>query len=374
MSQTLKICFLKRSFESKGGLEKQAKLIVDHFASLGHDITLVTEEAPFEIPYRVLKTKKSPSMSFLKVLNFNHASKLLLKNHSFDVIFSFDRTEDQTIMRLGNGVHLAYLKQKIRYEPWYKKLFPRNLQDLAILKIEKQGFYSPRLKAVIANSHMVKSELLYHYPIDANKIHVIHNGVEWKANQKLFDAQFSLDPSMMPFDYDQKKVQFLFVGHGFKRKGLAFLLQALSNIDRNAYELHIVGEDHKSDQFKRLAHLLKIEKNVFFHGKVPYTKQFFQIADCTIIPSIYDPFANVTVEALSLGCPIITSVHNGGHEILEPYMGSKLEELADITTFTTILNRHLIKKEADLAMKIRKGVEYLDFDHQLKKLSQLCLI
>ena len=47
---------------------------------------------------------------------------------------------------------------------------------------------------------------------------------------------------------------------------------------------------------------------------------FYQMADALVIPSFYDPFANVTVEALAMGLFVLSSKHNGGPEILTKKM------------------------------------------------------
>jgi UDP-glucose:(heptosyl)LPS alpha-1,3-glucosyltransferase len=45
---------------------------------------------------------------------------------------------------------------------------------------------------------------------------------------------------------------------------------------------------------------------------------FYGASDVLVLPSYYDPCANVTVEALACGLPVITSVFNGAFELLTP--------------------------------------------------------
>ncbi len=58
-------------------------------------------------------------------------------------------------------------------------------------------------------------------------------------------------------------------------------------------------------------------------------RPFYQLADALAIPSFYDPFANVTVEALAMGLFVVSSRSNGGFEILDPSKGIIIENLSE---------------------------------------------
>ena len=370
MTHPLKICFLKRFFKAKGGLEKQANLIVHHFQSLGHQVTIACEEAQQDCPFsKVILPTHGPK--FYRTKSFSDLADQFISKSAFDLVFSFDRTVNQTAMRLGNGIHRAYLEEKKKYLPWPIKHFLRPI-DYYILDAEKKGFSSPYLQKIITNSWMVKEELLRYFPVDPNKIHVLHNGVEWKASEPYFNEMFSIQSTQLHPKIDCNKVQILFVGHGFKRKGLNFLLQALQHVSKEDFQLHVIGEDKNSESFHGMAKKLNLKDQVFFHGAINPTP-FFQLADLTVIPSIYDPFANVTVEALSFGNLVLSSEKNGGSEVISPFMGEVLKDLNDDISFANAIKRNLRKKNLPLALKIRKGVEYLDMDNQLKKLANICL-
>ena len=373
MTHPLNICFLKRSFSPKGGLEKQATKILNYFLGLGHHITAVAEVGlSCSDKISQLQTKKYSGFSFQKVNGFNTETKKLLSKTPFDLVFGFDRTENQTHIRLGNGVHKAYLEQRKQFDPWYKKFFHFNPLNKTILKIEKESFLSPDLKVILANSHMVKEEVLKYYPVDPKLIHVIHNGVEWETLQLAFDKTFEA-PICPPFPYNPQVVQLLFIGHGFARKGLPQLLEALALLSKEDFHLHVVGHDKKLCYFRQMAESYGLSDKVTFHGKALHPHLFYQIADCVVIPSFYDPFANVTVEALAMGNFVLTSRSNGAHEIITPNTGKVIEDLLDIRAFANSLKSVLIKKTQSNAQIIRDQVKHLDFKNQLSKLVDICL-
>ena len=93
------------------------------------------------------------------------------------------------------------------------------------------------------------------------------------------------------------------------------------------------------------------------------------MADCLVIPSHYDPFANVTVEALAMGLSIVSSKLNGAAEILTKDSGQIIEDLFDPYSLLNCLEKALKKpKTPVLAEEIREGVKHLDFPLQLNKM------
>lgn len=367
----LRICFLKRFFRQMGGLEKHSRLIVDYFHHLGHLVTLGCEQAAPDYNYPT-HLMKGTGPKFFQTESFSRQADRWIRSTNYDIVFSFDRTVNQSVMRLGNGIHRAYLEEKKRHQRYLPFSFYKPL-DWLLLSNEKRAFQSPHLKVIIANSHMVKQELLHYYSVDASKIHVLHNGIEWDVIGQHFHPTAQLDPKTIHPKIDPTQLQLLFVGHGFKRKGLYSLLKALHLLKDEAFQLHIVGNDSHQPFYEQLSCDLGLSRQVFFYGGVQSSYPFFQLADMCIIPSIYDPFANVTVEALSFGCFVLTSRKNGGHEILTAESGAIIDDISDDRAFKELIVSNWRKKTVDSAIKIRNSIEYLKIDNQLEKLTSLCL-
>ncbi len=236
-----------------------------------------------------------------------------------------------------------------------------------ILALEKKGFEHPDLRVLFTNSQMVRQEIMQFYQADPSKIIAIHNGVEWQAMQEAFDRWESEREETTAF-------QFLFAGHNFFRKGLDKLLHALALIKDEHFQLSVVGHDKNADFFKDLAAKLNLSQKVFFFGPQKEMARFYSVADCLVIPSLYDPFANVTVEALAMGLFVVSSKTNGGHEVLTPQNGVVVESLEDIAAFSQILKNVLQhRKTPASAQAIRHSVKHLDFSSQLRRMTELTL-
>lgn len=345
-----KLAIVKSDAAKNGGLEKYTARIKAAFEAKGCDVSL-------------LSFQSKHLLSFQKTAAFDHYCQSHFRTHPYDVVLGMDRTRHQTHLRAGNGVHRAYLEMRKKLEGVWKGLsFSFNPLHRLLLKIEKEAFEDPGLKALITNSHMVQKQILNYYKTDPEKIHVLHNGVEWEEMAPAFETW----PERKGAPY-----HFLFIGHNFQRKGLHRLLKALSCLQTEDFHLSVVGADKNRSEYETYVAQLGLSKQITFHGAQDSIIPFYQMADCVVIPSYYDPFANVTVEALAMGVFVISSDTNGGHEVLASDTGRTFthqEELVEALKYA--LTR---PKTWESSQRIRNSVRHLDFPQQLQKLCDLCL-
>lgn len=354
------VVFLKSRLSHRGGLEKYTRYLADAFAKKGCRVTILTTGicpswAQSWDNVEVISLAPSSKFSLFHMRKFDTLCNKWLATHHPEVIFGMERTSYQTHYRAGSGVHAVYLKRRCLTDSWLKRLsFKLNPLHRYLLKIEKKAFENRDLKLLFTNSNMVREEILANYTTPAEKIVVVHNGVEWQEKEKPFLATFQQER-------EQKPYHFLFVGNGFKRKGLLFLLKGLSKL-QEPYLLTVVGKERDLPFFKREARGL----NVVFVGPQEDVTPFYQASDALVIPSIYDPFSNVTLEALAMGLFVVSSKFNGGHEILKPECGIVIKDLHDMhTELEEALN---YPKTFERALLIRQSIKELDFSSQLDKI------
>lgn len=374
-----RVVLLKMGTKSPGGLEKYTKRIACGFAAKGAEVTVLTTGQPQSLIGFPQITSHSCQLirwpSFLRLEQFDRFTQDWLKKEKADVVFGMERNRFQTHLRAGNGVHAAYLKSRLFTEGKLKQvLFQINPLHRKILQLEKEGFEHPGLQKLFTNSHKVKAEILEYYATDPKKIEVVHNGVEWQEMRSAFEewpqkrsgwfSQLQLDPASF---------QFLFIANGYRRKGLDLLLKALALLPQKDWQLSIVGKDKRIGFYQELVQKLNLEKQVFFFGLQPKVLPFYQMADCLVIPSFYDPFANVTVEALAMGLFVVSSKENGGSEILKEENGTIIPDLQRVDALVESLQIALqFPKTPDRSSSIRNSVAYLDFSKQLPFLFRAC--
>lgn len=356
-----KVVLLKSQIASHGGLEKYTLHLAKAFVARGCEVTMLTAgEVPslFRDTCEVIPLISKSRLSVLHLYRFDQACQQWLKNHPSEIIFGLDRNSFQTHYRAGNGVHRTYLAQRILIEPAFKR-FTLSLNPLhrMILRLEREAFEHPGLQRLFTNSHMVRNEIIQQYQTPPERIHVVHNGVQWAQWQTHFDHTPEKNP---------RAFQFLFVGHDYRRKGLEFLLHGLSRLKNRDWELTVIGKDKKIHEFQNIAHRLNLTKQVHFLGPQPDIVPYYQASDALVIPSIYDPFANVTVEALAMGLFVVSSAFNGGKEVLTKESGTIIQNLTEPDSVAEALNMALKHaKTHERSLTIRQTIQHLDFPHQL---------
>jgi len=374
----MKVVLVKAHAKQQGGLEKTTSRIAHAFLETGADVSMVTTEGQ-SIALDNLKVHPLPTgwrPGFLRLRQFDKLVSRWLQDHPADVVLGFDRTREQTHIRAGNGVHRAFLESRRRSEGAFKYATCWiNPLHQTILRLEKQAFEHSGLRKIFTNSHMVKREILHYFSVDPSKICVIHNGVEWDEMAHDFAAWPSQKIARcQEYGLDPNRFHLLFIGNGYQRKGLAVLLEALAELKRPEVHLSVVGKDRHEAHYVAQAQALGIASQVRFFGSQPKATPFYQLADALAIPSFYDPFANVTVEALAMGLFVVSSKSNGGSEVLTHTTGSVIEDLHSVDSITSSLEMALRHPKTEASSeKIRASVKSLAYQQQLKQLVELCL-
>ena len=370
------VVLLKSRARNQGGLEKSASRIATAFLEKGAEVSvLTTGHLPFHPLIAFHSIQPTPWPAFLRMEQFDRFVRRWLKKNPADIVFGMDRNRVQTHFRAGNGVHAAYLKSRILTEgklKYYTCLV--NPMHQKILQLEKEAFEYPGLKKLFTNSHMVKEQILERFSTDRAKIQVIHNGVEWhemEADFKEWEVKKKEHCAALELDPDQ--FQFLFIGNGYLRKGLGQLLQGLARLSRKDVHLSVIGKDSSQGVYEEQARSLGLSKQVRFFGPRSDIRAFYQLADCLAIPSFYDPFANVTVEALAMGLFVVSSNCNGGAEVLTPECGAIIEDLLSPDAMAHALEIALKPpKTAARSQQVRLSMKSLDFSHQMHALTEGC--
>ncbi len=259
---------------------------------------------------------KSPS--FLEALSFALFSQKLLEEERFDIIHSFERTLYQDIYRAGDGCHREWLNQRRRIDPWFKRsTYGVNPLHRSLLFLEKKLFQSPRVKKIIANSRRGRDEIMRHYHVPGEKIEVVYNGVDLEAfhprNTALFRRSLRKELKV-PLD----SMVILFLGSGFRRKGLNPLIASLPRVKKEIPQvvLIVAGKDH-IQTYRETARALGVERNILFLGPTQRAKELHAASDLFALPTIYEPFSNACLEAMATGIPVLTTAQNGVAELIQ---------------------------------------------------------
>jgi glycosyltransferase involved in cell wall biosynthesis len=131
----------------------------------------------------------------------------------------------------------------------------------------------------------------------------------------------------------------LMIGNDWAKKGLEALLLSLAECRDLPMTLLVVGRDDRSI-FLSLIDRLGLADRVHFHPPTDDVERFYAAADLYAGPSLEDSFALPPLEAMACGLPVITSVNNGGSQIItEGEDGFVLSDPRDTIALSTLLRR-----------------------------------
>lgn len=162
-----------------------------------------------------------------------------------------------------------------------------------------------RADKVIVVSEENRRDVIAQYKIEDEKIRVIPNGVHTSDFQ-----QSSCDAR-----------DILFVGRLHERKGIALLLKAFVDVHREVRDarLIIVGSGEEEKRLKVLAKRLGIDKATEFKGFVSdqELKALYSTAGLFVLPSYYEGFGIVLIEAMASGLPLVSVRTGSAIELIE---------------------------------------------------------
>ena len=264
--------------------------------------------------------------SWFRALLFNLQACFFKSNKFY---FSLDRITCPDVYRAGDGVHKVFLS--------VEKKSKTNLLHPVYLFLEKRCFNNA--KYIIANSRMVAQQIIDTYKINPEKIRVVYNGIEYKK----INLQLSFGRISKEFSLDEKQSIILYVGSGFKRKGVEEFLQIISRLKTSDIKAFIIGKAKNIKHYQDLSEKLGIENQVVFTGPREDVDDFYTISDVFLFPTHYEPFSNVLLEAMSFENAIFTTRQNGASEILDnEFVMDNPEDLSVVQK----IDKLLLNKEA----------------------------
>lgn len=310
----LRLALIRQRYTPDGGAERFVERAMHTLQAQGVQITLITRAWQPQPGIKAEICNPFYIGSLWRDWGFARAVRRLLKQKNFDLVQSHERIVGCDIYRAGDGVHREWLKQRSRVTGFFGKLsIWLNPYHHYVKSAERNLFGSPQLRAVICNSQMVKKEIQYYFGVPENALHVIYNGVDVQTFSP--ELRRHRDAVRKQYTVPTEATLFLFVGSGFERKGVRQALEAMAQLPPNTH-LIVVGRDKRAKKCRQLAAVLGVGDRVHFAGVQSGVKPFYGAADALVLPTLYDPFPNVVLEAMAAGLPVVTSMKCGVAELI----------------------------------------------------------
>lgn len=157
-----------------------------------------------------------------------------------------------------------------------------------------------RMDAVICVSKNAFDNFRGRYPSLAEKTHLIYNH---------FDADMILQRGAEPFHFEGIRPVLLSVGRMTEPKQYLRFLNVLALLRDEGFDFswHVLGEGIQRPQIEEKIQALELDHRVYLHGLTDNPYKYMKNCDLFVLPSGWEGFPTVTVEAKILGCPILAT-------------------------------------------------------------------
>lgn len=280
-----------------------------------------THEIIDEVEIFRIDSYKNPSPNFASwayLMNMNMQKEVATIVNSLDGTVDIFHVHDWLVANAGIGLKHVYRKPLLA-TIHSTEIGRRNglNSDYERMIHETEAWLTYEAWKVICCSNYMASHVQKAFDLKESKIVMIPNGVslkEYKKRKKIdltkFRARFALP--------EEKIV--LFVGRLVYEKGIHVFINAISKIlqSTNA-KFVIVGDGYMKEPLLNLTKKMNLSHKVIFTGFVDEEtlRNLQQCADVSVVPSLFEPFGIVALEAMAAKSPVVSSDTGGLSEIIE---------------------------------------------------------
>ena len=171
-------------------------------------------------------------------------------------------------------------------------------------------------KVICCSQYMV-SHVKWAFGVPDDKLVMVPNGVNMQIYEDI--RKQDLRPFRTAFALPEEKLV-LFVGRLVYEKGAQVLINAIPKIlEKVNAKFVIVGSGYMKDQLSTIVKSMGLEHKVLFTGFVDEETllKLQCCADVSVVPSLFEPFGIVALEAMAAKSPVVVSDTGGLGEIVE---------------------------------------------------------
>ena len=311
-----RICILSKMFPpGVGGAETYAYELAEGLGRRGYDVDVYTQwvDRPDETAdthenvsvYRICKARKK--LVTFETLRFSLTARRMVEFNEYNIVHGTLMPASTIAVTPLNGVEA----------PVVLTSHGTSLDELSAVTPEiptdyllKYAFHPMNVGMdylagrsaddIIAISDHARDRLVGEYGFDEDQVHLIPHGVDTDRFHPHDEVHPAVDPD---------KLSLLYVGRLAPRKGVALALRAFAAAEHSGMELLVGGTGRHEERLRRLASDLGVADQVRFLGYVPGDELplLYSSADVFVLPSQYEGFGLVLLEAVACGTPVIAA-------------------------------------------------------------------
>jgi len=312
-----------------GGLGRHVAELSEALAEMGHDVHVLTTGDAADTPsgetLRGVKIHRVKaygpggrdfveSVTHLNISMLEGALRLIRQGYGFDIIHSHDWLAAHAGKALKHGLMRPLIATIHATE------FGRNHglhNDLQRHISNLEWWLTYEAWKVICCSQYMRGEVQYIFQLPADKIRIIPNGV--RAEDFAAHDGFDRVSFRRRYAADSERMVY-FVGRLVHEKGVHVLLEAIPWVLAQEQDVKFViaGKGPAEYSLRERAYQLGVSQKIYFAGFVDdqTRNRLYACADVAVVPSLYEPFGIVALEAMAAGVPVVVSDTGGLSEVV----------------------------------------------------------
>jgi glycogen(starch) synthase len=313
----------------EGGLARHVRKLSENLVRQGVDVHVLTrglEESPDEEDtsygvtiHRVREPERPRELGEFVTWVEHMNADMLAAGVELGDRWSFDLVHGHDWLVAGAGDHLAkrfrcplvvtiHATEYGRHQGWVDKHPQSHIHGV-------ERWMANRADRVITCSSYMREHVSDIYGLDEDAVTVIPNGIDPSELVPVDD----LDTLRSRFAARDERLVLL-VGRLVYEKGFQLALEALPRLIRRVGNVRflVAGSGTHEVELKAQAAELGLMEHGTFLGWIgdDVLHSLYRIADLTVVPSIYEPFGLVALEAMASGCPCLVADTGGLREVV----------------------------------------------------------
>jgi UDP-glucose:(heptosyl)LPS alpha-1,3-glucosyltransferase len=324
----MKIAITHTRYTRIGGVEGYIHDLVARLLGAGHEVHYFAqwwdEAADPRIHFHKLPNPWKP-IRFLKVRGYDRAVSQMVQEDAFDIVHGFSKSSRQDVYTDGSGTLEDYQTYSLdaTTSPLARVLKRVSLHQREVAAIERRRFTRGNFRKIVAMSKLAADQIRGRYGLSADEVEVVYNGVDLArfnpGNRARLAAEFRERLGIA-----KDELCLLVVGNDYRRKGVDTVIEAAASLRHDAsfgktFRVLVVGKErHAREQvFIKKSRELGVADLMKFHGPNAGIERFFAVADLFVLPTRFDIFGQVVLEAMASGVPPIVSATAGAAECVQ---------------------------------------------------------
>jgi glycogen synthase len=245
--------------------------------------------------------------------DMRHAGATLAQAHDYELVHGHDWLVAHAGAALAEQLGVPYLTtihatEHGRHQGWVQDQPQAHIHGV-------EQWMARRADAVIVCSHYMRGHVADIFDIDESRLTVIPNGIDPRDLRPVSD----LESLRAEFAAPHERLVVL-VGRLVYEKGFQLALDALPGVIERVGDVRflVAGSGTHEQALREQARRLGLDAHGAFLGWIgdDALHSLYRIADLCVVPSLYEPFGLVALEAMASGCPCIVADTGGLREVV----------------------------------------------------------